>query len=64
MQPYVAAVGMLSSRAYVHTYTLTHIHIHTWQVPVQLKPQRPGDPPILYSDPSKIKFELGWRYAY
>ena len=31
------------------------------QVPISLKPSRPGDPPILYSDPSKIKFELGWR---
>ena len=55
------------TRIHIHTwhvYTHTHMHIHTWQVPVQLKPQRPGDPPILYSDPSKIKFELGWRYAY
>ena len=29
-----------------------------------LHPSRPGDPPILYSDPSKIKFELGWRPRY
>jgi len=34
------------------------------KVPITLKPSRPGDPPILYSDPSKIKFELGWRPRY
>ena len=34
-------------------------------VPVKLKEARPGDPPILYADPAKIKYELGWtpRYA-
>ena len=34
------------------------------KVPVTLKQQRPGDPPILYADPAKIKFELGWRPRY
>ena len=34
------------------------------KVPITLKQQRPGDPPILYSDPAKIKFELGWRPRY
>jgi UDP-glucose 4-epimerase len=34
------------------------------KVPISLRPSRPGDPPILYSDPSKIKFELGWRPRY
>ena len=29
--------------------------------PARLSGARPGDPPILYTDPAKIKFELGWR---
>ena len=34
-------------------------------LPFTLTPNRPGDPPSLYSDPSKIKAEIGWapRYA-
>ena len=26
-------------------------------------PARPGDPPILYTDPKKIQYELGWKRA-
>ena len=26
--------------------------------------RRPGDPPILYTDPAKIKAELGWEPKY
>ncbi len=29
--------------------------------PVVMGPRRPGDPPVLYADPSKIERELGWR---
>jgi UDP-glucose 4-epimerase len=29
--------------------------------PVELGDRRPGDPPSLYADPSKIKRELGWE---
>ena len=28
---------------------------------VEMGPRRPGDPPMLYADPSKIHRELGWR---
>jgi len=28
---------------------------------VEVGPRRPGDPPILYSDPSRIRTELEWR---
>jgi UDP-glucose 4-epimerase len=28
---------------------------------VEIGPRRPGDPPMLYADPSKILRELGWR---
>lgn len=28
---------------------------------VKVGPRRPGDPPILYSDPGKIQRELGWQ---
>lgn len=30
-------------------------------LPVEKGPRRPGDPPVLYSDPSKIAQELDWR---
>ncbi|HEU0095741.1 MAG TPA: hypothetical protein VFQ52_04760, partial [Rhizomicrobium sp.] len=30
-------------------------------LPVQEGPRRPGDPPTLISDPSRIKRELGWQ---
>jgi UDP-glucose 4-epimerase len=30
-------------------------------VPYEIGPRRPGDPPALFSDPSKIARELGWR---
>ena len=30
-------------------------------IPAELGPRRPGDPPALYADPSKIKRELGWE---
>lgn len=29
-------------------------------VPLEMGPPRPGDPPTLYSDPAKVKAELGW----
>ena len=31
------------------------------KVPVKYGDRRPGDPPTLYADPSKIKNELGWQ---
>jgi UDP-glucose 4-epimerase/protoporphyrinogen oxidase len=31
------------------------------EIKVQMKPARPGDPPILYTDPAKIRYEIGWR---
>jgi len=33
-------------------------------VPVQMSKARPGDPAILYTDPAKIKYEIGWRPKY
>ena len=30
-------------------------------IPAEMGPRRPGDPPMLYADPSKIKTELGWQ---
>ncbi|MEM9414099.1 MAG: UDP-glucose 4-epimerase GalE [Planctomycetota bacterium] len=30
-------------------------------IPAEMGPRRPGDPPALYADPSKIKNELGWE---
>lgn len=33
-------------------------------VPLEIGPPRPGDPPILFSDPAKIKAELGWAPHY
>jgi UDP-glucose 4-epimerase len=30
------------------------------RIPVNMKPARPGDPGILYTDPAKIKYEIGW----
>ncbi|MEM9108556.1 MAG: UDP-glucose 4-epimerase GalE [Planctomycetota bacterium] len=30
-------------------------------IPAEMGPRRPGDPPMLYADPSKIKNELGWE---
>ena len=30
-------------------------------IPVEMGPRRPGDPPELYADASKIKRELGWE---
>mmetsp|Transcript_55662 Transcript_55662/g.121179 ORF Transcript_55662/g.121179 Transcript_55662/m.121179 type:complete len:1186 (+) Transcript_55662:218-3775(+) len=33
-------------------------------VPITLTPQRPGDPPILYTKPTKIMHELGWTPKY
>jgi UDP-glucose 4-epimerase len=34
------------------------------RLPVRESPRRPGDPPTLISDPSRIKSELGWRPAH
>ena len=34
------------------------------KIPVVMKPARPGDPPILYTDPKKIQHELGWAPKY
>ena len=33
-------------------------------LPVKEGPRRPGDPPILISDPSRIKSALGWKPAH
>ena len=33
-------------------------------LPVRESPRRPGDPPTLISDPSRIKQELGWTPAH
>ena len=32
-------------------------------LPIEIGPRRPGDPPQLFSDPSKIQRELGWKAA-
>jgi UDP-glucose 4-epimerase len=34
------------------------------KIPVKEAPRRPGDPPELYADPSKIKRELGWSARF
>ena len=34
------------------------------KVPYTLAPTRAGDPPTLYTDPKKIKFEIGWQPRY
>ena len=31
------------------------------ECPVEVAPRRPGDPPVLYADASKIEREIGWR---
>jgi UDP-glucose 4-epimerase len=31
------------------------------EIPVRVAPRRPGDPPELVADPSKIQRVLGWR---
>ena len=33
-------------------------------LPVKEGPRRPGDPPTLISDPSRIKAALGWKPAH
>ena len=32
--------------------------------PVETGPRRPGDPPTLYADPTKIRAELGWQAKF
>lgn len=34
------------------------------QVPVQMLPRRPGDPPVLYADTSRARQQLGFRPAF
>ncbi len=34
------------------------------KLPVKESPRRPGDPPTLISDPSRIKAQLGWKPAH
>lgn len=34
------------------------------KIPVKMSPARPGDPAILYTDPKKIKYEIGWQPKY
>jgi len=34
------------------------------KVPIKLTEARPGDPPTLYTDPAKIRYEIGWRPKY
>jgi UDP-glucose 4-epimerase len=34
------------------------------KIPIQEAPRRPGDPPELYADPSKVKNELGWSAKF
>ena len=31
------------------------------KIPAEVGPRRPGDPPVLYADPSRIRDELGWQ---
>jgi len=31
------------------------------EIPAEVGPRRPGDPPVLYAEPSLIQKELGWR---
>ena len=33
-------------------------------LPVKDSPRRPGDPPMLVSDPARIKAALGWKPAH
>lgn len=33
-------------------------------IPVEIGPRRPGDPPALFSDPGKIRRELGWTARF
>ena len=33
-------------------------------IPVNVGPRRPGDPPILIADPARARFRLGWRPRY
>jgi UDP-glucose 4-epimerase len=33
-------------------------------IPAEVGPRRPGDPPVLYADPSRIQRELGWEAQY
>ena len=30
-------------------------------IPLQIGPRRPGDPPVLYADPTRIRDDLGWE---
>ncbi len=34
------------------------------EIPIKEAPRRPGDPPELYADPSKIKRDLGWSARF
>ncbi len=34
------------------------------EIPVEIGPRRPGDPPALYADADKIARELGWRAVH
>jgi UDP-glucose 4-epimerase len=34
------------------------------KLPVRIGPRRPGDPPMLVADPSRIKAALGWKPAH
>ena len=34
------------------------------KIPVEIGPRRPGDPPTLYANASKIQDELGWQAKY
>ena len=34
------------------------------EIPVSVGPRRPGDPPELYADPSRIQREIGWQPRY
>ncbi len=31
------------------------------KIPFQFGPRRPGDPPALVADPTKLKTKLGWK---
>ncbi len=33
-------------------------------IPIEIGPRRPGDPPVLFSDPGKIQRELGWTARF
>jgi UDP-glucose 4-epimerase len=34
------------------------------KIPVEITARRPGDPPSLVAEPTKLKTQLGWRPAY